>query len=113
MIGIFLGGYLGDRLEKKYPKVKGYLAAIGITLSLPLIIICFVWQYSFLVSFFALCATNIVGELWYGPLYTMMNHMFPGKLQGTASAILGICINLSMGISSIVMGVLSDAIKNP
>ena len=107
-IGVFAGGYLGDKLEHKYPRVKGYLSAIGTVLTLPLIIICYLWQVSFFVSFLAVLTTNIFGEMWYGPTYTMINHMFPGKLQGTAFSILGICTNLAMCVGSLLMGILSD-----
>jgi hypothetical protein len=38
----FLGGYLADKLEHKYPNVKGLIAGLGALAATPFIVVTFI-----------------------------------------------------------------------
>lgn len=75
-IGVTAAGIIGDKCEKRYPRIKGYLSSFGIFSTIPLIGTCYLAD-NFYLSFFSLVLTNILGELWYGPSFSMINKMFP------------------------------------
>jgi MFS family permease len=82
MPSTFIGGYIGDKYEHKFLKIKGYVAAFGALTSCIFIIICYFVQSSFYVSIVSLYFAYLTAEVWFGPFYAMINKLFPAEFQG-------------------------------
>lgn len=69
----FLGGYLGDKFEGKYPQAKAYISGTGALSSCIFIVICFMLQINFWVSITAYYFAYLTAEVWYGITFSMIN----------------------------------------
>lgn len=73
----FIGGYLGDRYEKRFGQAKAYISGIGALSSCVFIVICFMIQVNFWVSMTAYYFAYLTAEVWYGITFSMINQIFP------------------------------------
>jgi hypothetical protein len=78
----FIGGYLGDKYESKFPPIKGYIPGFGALISCLFFFICYILQISFWVSIGSQYFAYIFAEVWYGPFFAMVNKIFPSEVQG-------------------------------
>ena len=76
----FIGGYIGDKYEKRFPYIKGYVAAFGALFSCVFIVICFILQINFWVSIVSYYFAYLTAEVWFGPFYAMINKIFPSEV---------------------------------
>ena len=81
----FLGGYLSDAWEEKYPTIKGLIAGVGALVSAPFIVIAYGLQPGFWGSIAAYYVAYFTAEMWYGPSHAQINNMFPSEYQGFAA----------------------------
>lgn len=77
--GSLIGGFLGDRLEVRIIGIKAYISAFGALISIPFILITFIWQPPFWYAISANYFFAFFSSTWYGPAHAQINNMFPSE----------------------------------
>ena len=75
----FLGGWLSDVFEDKYPTMKGLIPGVGALASAPFILIAYGFQPGFWGSIISYYFAYFLAEMWYGPSHAQINNMFPSE----------------------------------
>ncbi|HVU30745.1 MAG TPA: MFS transporter [Sphingomicrobium sp.] len=110
--GVFIGGWLADRLGDLDKGWYAKLPAIAWIVSVP------AWGFGLLapnlmVAWPLLLVGNAVNILWLGPVTTAVQHLVPRPMRSTASASFLLINNLvGLGAGPLLMGRLSDALKS-
>ena len=108
VFGVFLGGFLADRLGKADRGIYAKLPAIAWLITAPLFIAAFL-SPSPTVAWAFFLIPNALNILWLGPLITAVQHLVPAHMRATASASFLFINNLiGLGLGSFAMGWLSD-----
>ncbi|MGP7796691.1 spinster family MFS transporter [Sphingomonas sp. CLY1604] len=108
-IGVFAGGWLADRLGAADRGVYARLPAIAWLVTVPLFA-AGLTSGSATLSWFLFLIPNGLNILWLGPVTTAVQHLVPPPMRATASASFLFINNLiGLGLGSLVMGRLSDA----
>jgi len=108
-IGVFAGGWLADRLGKSDRGIYARLPAIAWIVTVPLFA-AGLTSGSPTLSWFLFLIPNGLNILWLGPVTTAVQHLVPPPMRATASASFLFINNLiGLGLGSLVMGRLSDA----
>lgn len=103
-----MGGYLSDKYEQRFPKIKAYIAGFGALTSCIFIVFVFIIQINFWVSIVCLYFAYITAEAWYGPSFSMINIILPSEIQGLAIAIFGLTGAISGALGTFILGILGD-----
>lgn len=107
--GVFLGGFLADRLGTRDRGNYAKLPAIAWLITLPLFAAGF-WSGSSWLAWAFLLIPNGLNILWLGPVTTAVQNLVPPQMRATASACFLFINNLiGLGAGSWVMGAMSDA----
>lgn len=107
-LGVFLGGYLADKLGKK--DIRWYLwipLIAGLIKFIPSTIVIFSenTQLVLIITFF----TNLLTPLYLGPALAVTHNLVAANSRAFASAILFFILNLiGLGMGPMVVGMLSD-----
>lgn len=108
-IGVFLGGWLADRMGQGDRGVYAKLPALAWLLCVPLFAGGFLTDTPML-AWFLFLIPNGLNILWLGPVTTAVQHLVPPHMRATASASFLLINNLiGLGAGSWVMGAMSDA----
>lgn len=75
----YMGGYLSDKFEDRYPRIKGQLSGLGALVSTVFIVITYTLQFSFWISMTSLFFAYLTAEMWYGPAHAAVNRIFPSE----------------------------------
>lgn len=110
-LGTFAGGWLGDRLQKKYPGSYFAVCSASMLLSLPFALVSFLvpnpyiyWPAIFCAEFFIFLNT--------GPGNTIIANVIPASLRVTAFAVNTFFIHaLGDAVSPAIIGVTSDILQ--
>ncbi len=86
-IGTFFGGFLADRLSKRYKSALSWLPAIGLLLSVPLYAASFL-QTEVVPALIFLLLAPLVHFLYAGPYFAVAQSVSPPRARATATAIL-------------------------
>ena len=109
--GVFLGGWLADRLGKRDVSVYAKLPAVAWLITAPLFA-AGLWSGSPMLAWALLLIPNGLNILWLGPMTTAVQSMVPPNMRATASATFLFINNLiGLGVGSLLMGFLSDSLK--
>lgn len=108
MIGIWMGGVLGDRLGPRDRSAYARIPAIAFALSVPFYFIGL--SLSWLPGVFvAVMIPTALGLVWLGPVIAAVQGMVPPAMRATASAIFLLVNNLiGIGGGTLFLGRLSD-----
>lgn len=107
-IGTFLGGFLGDRLSGRHPRVLAWLPAFGILVAVPAYIAAFV-QPTFAGAFAILMVAPIFHYLYLGPMFAVTQGVAEPRTRATAAALLLLIVNLiGYGLGPPSIGALAD-----
>ncbi|MEE2703714.1 MAG: MFS transporter [Myxococcota bacterium] len=107
-LGAYLGGLIGDRFGERDERAYLYLAAIVSLASLPFAAVFLfesdrVWALSAFVPFY------LLGAMYVGPLWSLVQGLVHVRMRATASAILLFILNLvGLGAGPLVVGFLND-----
>jgi len=109
--GVFGGGWLADRLGMadrgwyaKLPAIAWLITAPTFALGLTVPSLTLAWPL--------LLIPNALNILWLGPVVTAVQHLVPARMRATASASFLLINNLiGLGVGPLLMGRLSDALK--
>lgn len=75
----FIGGYISDIYEVKYPKIKCYISGFGALMAIPFILITFGIQPNFYLAMASYYMEYLFAEMWYGPAHALVNKIFPSE----------------------------------
>lgn len=77
MSAAYLGGFIGDRFEPKWPVTKGMLDAICSLLAFPFIFFSYWVPKEFWTSIGLYACSYFFSEMWYGACVSMLLTIFP------------------------------------
>jgi len=111
VIGIWLGGQLGDRLGVGDKANYARLPAIAFAAVVPFFAFAIV-SPNLAVTFFALLVPTALGLAWLGPVLSAFQHIVPPNMRATASAMFLLINNLlGLGFGNLALGALSDVLR--
>lgn len=109
-IGIFLSGFITDRVSGREPRLTVWIPAAGLVFAMPIYVV------GFLVSgrpaaMAILLVPPALQYLYLGPTMGLMHNLVSPRMRATATAILYLAVNLfGLGLGPPVTGFLSDRI---
>jgi predicted MFS family arabinose efflux permease len=110
LIGVWLGGYLGDRLGKARPAAYLLVPAAAFLIALPCFLMA-VQAKSLPVAFVLFLIPTGLNLVWLGPVITAVQHLVPPAQRSTASACFLFINNLiGLGLGTWYFGAVSDAL---
>lgn len=65
----FMGGWLSDKYESRYPNIKGLIAGVGALAATPFIVITYIIQPPFWWAVASYYLAYFIAEMWYGPAH--------------------------------------------
>ena len=105
----YVGGWISDKFEPSYPRIKGQISGWGALASTVFIVITYTLQINFYVGMASLFCAYLTAEMWYGPAHAAVNRIFPSEFQGIAIAIFTLLGSLAGALATYLLGVLGDA----
>jgi MFS family permease len=110
--GVFMGGWLADRLGArdkgwyaKLPMIAWLVTAPTFAVGLMVPSLWLAWPL--------LLIPNALNILWLGPVVTAVQHLVPRRMRATASASFLFINNLiGLGVGPLLIGSISDALKS-
>jgi MFS family permease len=113
IFGVWLGGFIADRLGAKDLRAYVIVPAIASLAVIP-IYIAAVTVPDARVAFLLLALPAILGSLWYGPVYATAQSIVEPRMRATTAAVLLFIINLvGLGLGPLFVGILSDVFAGP
>ena len=110
-MGVFLGGWLADRLGASNRRWYAWLPAIAWLVTAPFFLAGFM-AHDLRVAWLLLLVPNALNILWLGPITTAVQHLVPQPMRSTASACFLFINNLiGLGVGPLLMGSISDQLK--
>jgi predicted MFS family arabinose efflux permease len=110
VIGVWLGGFLGDKLGAKRRAMFALVPAAAWILAAP----CYalgLLSPSPAIAFFLFLAPTALGLVWLGPVIAAVQHLAPAHMRTTASASFLFINNLiGIGLGTYLLGLISDAL---
>ena len=110
--GVFLGGWLADRLGTKDRRWYAWLPAIAWLVTAPLYALGLLSENLVLI-WALLLVPNALNILWLGPVTTAIQHIVAQPLRATASgAFLFINNLIGLGVGPLLIGAISDGLRD-
>jgi sugar phosphate permease len=117
LIGIWLGGVLADRYGEERRAMYAFIPAAAFVATVPFYV-AGVLSTTPWVSFAVLLVPTALGLVWLGPVLAAVQHLVPGNMRATASAIflfinnlIGIGIGIGIGLGTVHIGMVSDSMR--
>lgn len=112
MIGTLLGGRLADHFARTDARAYAMIPAIGAVAGLPFSLAA-LNSDSLLLAFAFLLAPGLLGSMWLGPAYGVVQSLVRPQTRATATAVLLFVANLiGLGLGPLFVGVLSDVLSS-
>jgi MFS family permease len=110
-LGIWFGGWLGDKLGGARPGAYALVPGIAFLLTAPLYFIA-INNHSLSVGLLLYTLAYMLSLAWLGPVINAVQHLVPPAMRATASASLLLINNLiGIGFGTFIFGYLSDRLK--
>ena len=110
VMGIWLGGWLGDRLGRASPAAYLLVPAACFVIALPLFFVG-IQSTSLAVTVSLLTVAMGLNLAWLGPLLTVIQHLIPATARATGTASYLLIHNLlGLGVGTWMFGAISDAL---
>ncbi|MBI3439644.1 MAG: MFS transporter [Proteobacteria bacterium] len=111
-IGTFAGGFVSDRLQRRFPAIAAWLPGAGILVALPVYLFAFAAP-NFNTAFMFLLVAPMFHYLYLGPMYAVSQSIVEPRMRATTVAILLLIVNLiGYGLGPPALGALSDFLAN-
>lgn len=111
LAGIWMGGYLADRLGAARRGAYVLIPAFAFLATVPCYILA-ILSPKLAVTFVALLVPTALGLAWLGPVLSAIQHVVPPNMRATASAIFLFINNLiGIGAGTVLLGMLSDNLQ--
>lgn len=112
LIGIWSGGALADRYGAKRRAMYAYIPAIAFVATVPFYA-AGVLSTTLWISFAVLLVPTALGLAWLGPVLAAVQHLVPGNMRATASALFLFINNLiGIGLGTTLIGLVSDLTRS-
>ena len=110
-LGIWFGGWLGDKLGGARPGAYALVPGIAFLLAAPLYFVA-INQNSLGAGLILYTIPYMLSLAWLGPVVNAVQHLVPAAMRATASASLLLINNLiGIGFGTFIFGYLSDQLK--
>lgn len=110
VIGVWLGGFLGDKLGANKRAMFALAPAVAWLLAAPTYALGLL-SPSPAVAFVLFLAPTALGLVWLGPVIAAVQHLAPARMRTTASASFLFINNLiGIGLGTYLIGLISDAL---
>jgi MFS family permease len=111
LVGIWFGGVLADRYGAARRGMYAFIPAIAFLATVPFYF-AGVLSTTLWISFIVLLVPTALGLAWLGPVLAAVQHLVPGNMRATASALFLFINNLiGIGLGTTLIGVVSDAMR--
>ncbi|MFZ2031849.1 MAG: MFS transporter [Vitreimonas sp.] len=111
-LGTFFGGFIADRMQKRFPAIAAWLPGAGIIVALPVYLLAFAAP-DFKTAFLFLLIAPIFHYLYLGPMYAVTQSIVEPRMRATTVAILLLIVNLiGYGLGPPFLGAVSDFLAN-
>lgn len=111
VLGIYLGGWLGDRLGGARPGAFALVPGVAFLLTAPLYAMA-MFNQSFALGLLLFTAAYMLSLAWLGPVINSVQNLVPPAMRATASASMLLINNLiGIGFGTFIFGYLSDLLK--
>jgi MFS family permease len=111
MIGTLLGGRLADHFGARDARAYAVIPAVGALAGLPFSIAA-LNSDSLVLAFALLLAPGLLGSMWLGPAYGVVQSLVQPRSRATATAVLLFVANLiGLGLGPLAVGILSDVLS--
>lgn len=109
-LGLWLGGVLADRLQRRYARARLWVVIASIVLVLPLELgFALAPSVTWALTFSA--ATHLLGGVYLAPVIAFAHGLVGPQLRASASALLLLGLNLiGLGVGPLFVGRMSDAL---
>lgn len=108
LVGIWMGGYLGDRLGQSSKAAYALVPATAFVLCVPFYAVG-VMSPSLVLTFFTFLIPAALSLVWLGPVITTIQQLVAPSMRATASAVFLFINNLiGIGFGTVFLGLLSD-----
>ena len=109
-LGIFLGGFIGDRIATTDRRMFTRLCAAGVGIAVPLYAVCFL-QESLLPAVILFMVAPVFHYLYLGPMFAIAQGVASPRMRATATATLLLVVNLiGYALGPPFVGALNDMI---
>ncbi|MEW5688395.1 MAG: MFS transporter [Pseudomonadota bacterium] len=110
MIGTLLGGRLADHFARKDARAFAVIPAVGALAGLPFSLAALNAD-SLMAAFAFLLAPGLLGSMWLGPAYGVVQSLVQPQTRATATAVMLFVANLiGLGLGPLFVGILSDVL---
>jgi predicted MFS family arabinose efflux permease len=110
LVSIVLGGVLNDWLLKRRKSAPLWILAVTFGLTVPASLL-FLLVHHLLLAMSMAVVTTVLGSLWIGPSYALVQSLSGPALRATAAAIFMMAVNIvGLGLGPYLTGLLSDAL---
>ncbi len=110
LVGIWAGGWLGDRFGGSRHANYARIPAIAFICTVPFYMLA-ILSPNLLLTFLVLLVPTALGLVWLGPVITAIQHLVRPDMRATASAIFLFINNLiGIGLGTYAIGALSDSL---
>ena len=111
MLGIWLGGWFGDRLGAARPGAYALVPGVAFLATAPLYLLALEFR-SPVVAFVPYLLAYMLSLTWLGPVINAIQNLVPPAMRATASASALLINNLiGIGFGTFIFGYLSDRLK--
>ena len=109
--GVFMGGWLADRLGTRDRRWYAWLPTIAWLITAPLYAAGLMAE-NLTVVWLLLLVPNALNILWLGPVTTAVQHLAPHRMRAPASGAFLLINNLiGLGVGPLLIGALSDRLR--
>ena len=110
-IGVFMGGWLADRLGKRSRRWYAWLPAIAWLITAPLYA-AGLMSHNLILVWLLLLIPNALNILWLGPVTAAVQHLVEPTKRATASGSFLLINNLiGLGVGPLLIGTISDQLQ--
>ena len=110
-IGVFLSGFLADKLATRHPRALSWMPALGMGLSVPLYWLGYLAP-TVPLMLPPLMAAALLHYFYLGPMYAVSTGVADARTRATAVALTLFAVNLiGIGLGPTLIGILSTVLK--
>ena len=111
-LGVFMSGYLADRMAMRHPRALSWMPALGMGVSVPLYAVGFLAPTVWL-ALPPLMAAATLHYFYLGPMYAIVGGVVDSRMRATSVAVTLFIVNLlGYGLGPPLIGVLSTFLKD-
>lgn len=110
-LGVFLSGFLADRMAQRHPRALSWMPALGMGVSVPLYALGYLAPTVWL-ALPPLMAAATLHYFYLGPMYAIVGGVVDSRMRATSVAVTLFIVNLlGYGLGPPLIGFLSTALK--